>query len=246
MKLTFLGTSSCIPDLGDDTASLVINDAHIFDTGWNPVHNMCKYSIDPLAIRSVILTHFHQDHYIGLPQLLFRRGLNQARRPSKLIIAGPEGYILEVVRSALDFLQIERFQELKEDIELMPLKAGQTLQIEDLLVETHETEHISGVGQPEQSLAYKVTESTSGKTFVLTGDTSYYEPIVKFADRVQLLIHDSAHTSPQDAAKIARSANVERLLLIHYQKASASYILDEARRIFPNSFLAQGGEVVWL
>ena len=83
MNITFLGTSSCIPDIGSETASFVVNGIHLIDTGWYTALGMRQYGLDPLALESIILTHLHQDHYLGLAGLLFTIGLRGSKGPSR-------------------------------------------------------------------------------------------------------------------------------------------------------------------
>jgi len=87
---------------------LLINGKHLVDTGWCAALKMREYGFDPLALESIILTHFHQDHYLGLPQLLFFVGLR--KRPGLLLnIAGPSENLQRVVEAADAFLQVPRF-----------------------------------------------------------------------------------------------------------------------------------------
>jgi len=246
MEITFVGTSSCIPDIGSETASFVINGRHLVDTGWCAVLRMRRYGLDPLGLESIILTHLHQDHYIGLAQLLFYIGLKRhggaAVRP--LHIIGPGEHLAHVVNAALEFLQIPRFPELKVDYILVPLSPGHGFEFDDLRLETCAAQHVSGEGVPEPALAYRVTENTTGVSFTFTGDTSFHPPIAKFAKGSQLLIHDAAHTSARDAATIARMAGVKRLLLIHYSQSEADSLLAAARDTFPETYLASEGDTI--
>ena len=239
MKITFIGTSTCIPDVKHDVASFVINGKYLVDTGWNAVLKMREFGFNPLDLEAVIFTHFHQDHYIGLPQLLFYNAMKgRGTGVPPLRIIGPQGYLTRVVNAALDFLQVYRFPELKEDYTFMPLSPGQTFELGDLYFETCAAKHVSGCGVSEQALSYRVTERATGACFAFTGDTSFHPPIADFAKGLPLLIHDSAHTSARDAARIAMMAEVGRLFLIHYSQAKADQLLAEAKEVFPNSFLA--------
>lgn len=245
MKATFIGVSSCIPDVGMETASFVIDGRHLVDTGWSAVLRMREYGIDPLDIQSVILTHFHHDHYIGLPQLLFYRAL-RGGRAHPLRIVGPEEYLAHIVAATVDFLQVSRFPELKEEYVLLPLRPGQPFDLDDLHFETFATRHVSGKGAPEPALAYKVTTVSTGTSFVFTGDTSFHPPLADFVRGVRFLVHDAAHTSAHDAATIAARAGVARLYLIHYAQERAWQLLAEARKVFAATELAKEGETLEL
>jgi ribonuclease Z len=55
-EVLFLGTSSCTPDLGNDTASFLINKKYLFDTGWSVVSNLRLNGIDPIDIKYLLVS----------------------------------------------------------------------------------------------------------------------------------------------------------------------------------------------
>jgi len=243
MNITIIGDSTCIPDVGRESACLLIDGKHLVDTGWCAAQKMRQYGFDPLSLQSIILTHFHHDHYIGLPQLLFFIGLRKRRGPPLKII-GPDKHLEQVVNMAVAFLQTPRFPEIAVDYELVPLEAGDGFELPGLQFETTAAKHVSGKHVPEQALVYRATSKHTGASAVLTGDTSYHPPIAEFAKGVPLLIHDGAHTAAKDAAEIAKKAAVGRLVLIHYSQSRAARILAEAKAVFPNTELAREGNTL--
>ncbi len=248
LKIAIIGDSSCIPDLRREVACLLINGKHLVDTGWCAALRMREYGFDPLALESIIISHFHQDHYIGLPQLLFyisMRKFGRQKNPAPpLNIFGPSEHLQRVVEAADAFLQIPRFPELALDRKLVPLTAGDKFEVPDLRFETFAAHHLSGKNQLEQALVYKVTDKTSGACAVFTGDTHHHPPIAEFARGASLLVHDGAHTAPKDAAQIAQQAGVKKLVLIHFSQSRAAKILAEAKAVFPNTELAEEGRTL--
>jgi ribonuclease Z len=243
MKITVLGDSTCTPDIGHEAACMLINGKHLFDAGWCAVLKMRQYGFDPMALESLILSHFHQDHYLGLPQLLFYLGLHKRRgRPFQIL--GPREHLATVVKAAVDFLQISRFPELAFDYRLTPLAPGDQYELDDVQLESFAARHVSGANRLEPALVYKMTDKANGACAVLTGDTHYHPPIAKFAKDVPLLIHDGVHTPPKDAADIAQQAGVGRLVLIHYSQDRATRIRAEAQAVFPNTELAREGSTL--
>ncbi|MCX6901867.1 MAG: MBL fold metallo-hydrolase [Verrucomicrobia bacterium] len=243
LKITIIGDSSCIPDVKRETACFLINGKHLVDTGWCAALKMREHGFDPLALESIIITHFHQDHYIGLPQLLFYVGLRKRPGPP-LNIVGPSENLQRVVEAADAFLQVPRFPELAVNRKLVPLTAGDKFELADLHFDTFAARHTSGKDRVEQALVYKVTDKASGACAVFTGDTHPHPPIAGFAKGASLLIHDGAHTPPKDAAQIAQQAGVKKLVLIHYNQNRAAKILAEARSVFPNTELAEEGHTL--
>ncbi|MEM3184540.1 MAG: ribonuclease Z [Candidatus Hadarchaeales archaeon] len=93
-----------------------------------------------------------------------------------------------------------------------------------------------------------------GRKIVYTGDTIPSEKIVKLSKDADVLIHDctlgeefsekareGGHSTPLEAAEIARAANVRLLILFHIspRHEDPSPLLEQARRIFPNTIIAE-------
>jgi len=92
-----------------------------------------------------------------------------------------------------------------------------------------------------------------GRKVVYTGDTRYSEAVVKFARMADLLIHEASfdqsltdraqeegHSTAADAATAALQAQARLLALIHISPryhGREEVLLNEARRIFPNTIL---------
>ncbi|HHX40052.1 MAG TPA: MBL fold metallo-hydrolase [Armatimonadetes bacterium] len=245
MKITIIGQSTCIPDHEHEAACALIDGKHLVDTGWCSAQVMRAYGFDPLALESILLTHLHQDHYLGLPALLFYHGLRGQGDPSPLRIAGPREYLDPVVRAALDFLQVERFPEIAPNLTLLPLSPGDRFTLDDLTVETFAARHVSGHNRLEPALAYRFTNA-AGKSIVFSGDTHPHPPLAEFARGAEVLIHDGAHTPAHEAAAIARDAGVGRLLLTHYREEDGPGILREARELFTDTDLAEEGMTLLL
>lgn len=243
LKITIIGDSTCIPDARREVACFLINGRHLVDTGWCAALRLREQGFDPLALESIILTHFHQDHYIGLPQLLFYLGLRKRPGPP-LYIVGPSENLQRVVEAADAFLQIPRFPELAVNRKLVPLAAGGKFETPELRFDTFAANHVSGKNHTEQALVYRVTDKASGACAVFTGDTHHHPPIAEFAKGAALLIHDGSHTAPKDAARIALQAGVAKLVLIHYSRSRATKMLVEAKAVFPNTELAEEGTTI--
>lgn len=244
MKVLFVGTAPCTPEIGKEVASFVINNNILVDTGWCNVLKMREYGLDPMDIRYLILTHLHQDHYLGLPHLLFYlwscRTSGRAIHP--LTIIGPSRHVREIVETSKKFLQWERFPELVIDIDVVPIVPGETYKGDDFILETIATKHISGGKMTAEALAGKINYPATGNTMVFSGDTSFHPPLAEFARKTPLLIHDAAHSTPEEAAQIAKMAEAERLYLIHGREKEG--MLDNVRRIFPKTFMAREGLAV--
>ncbi|RAP53249.1 MAG: ribonuclease Z [Methanosphaera sp. rholeuAM270] len=103
---------------------------------------------------------------------------------------------------------------------------------------------------PEQVLG----PPREGVKLVYSGDTIPQEQMIYFARGVNVLIHEATfakeyqekaiengHTIAEDAAHIAKNANVEQLILTHLSNryTSSKTLEDEAKKIFQNTVYAE-------
>lgn len=252
--ITFLGTSAVTPGAGHDTASFVINRKYLVDTGWNAAIRMLSHGISPLDLECLFFTHFHQDHYISLPQVLFyrnQRGRDREHVPPLRII-GPEEELERIVSLTTQFIQIEKLKGGFVELELHPLSPGSSFETDAFLIETIKSIH------PVPGLVYRFTDKETSKVLAFTGDTAYHPPIIEMARDADLLIHEASHgpNRPKDttwghagspeAAEIAKEANAKRLALVHCPEAQQEAAVEAAKVIFPNTFWPEDGETVTL
>jgi ribonuclease Z len=96
----------------------------------------------------------------------------------------------------------------------------------------------------------------AGRKIVYTGDTKPFDAFAQFAKDADLVIHDctfddalferaatDGHSTPSQAAAQAKAANAKRLVLSHISARypDASSLLEQAKKVFPNTVLAEDG-----
>jgi ribonuclease Z len=94
----------------------------------------------------------------------------------------------------------------------------------------------------------------AGRKIVYTGDTRPFDTFGKFAEGADLVIHDctfddslvekaavDGHSTPTQAAEQAKAAGAKQLALTHISARypNAEMLLEQAKKIFPNSVLAE-------
>ena len=253
--IRFLGTATVVPEAGHDTASFLINDRYLVDTGWYAAIKMKAYGISPMDLEYVFITHCHHDHYIGLPQILFYLRMRQRERPDRppLKIVGPAADIEHVVELARQLLQPDRFPEAVPMPIVLPIKPGGSYEEDAFRVDTCTTQH------PVQGLCYRFQDKSTGVVFSFTGDTAYHPPIIEHVQGSDLLIHEASygpremgsdpawgHSGAPDAARIAVAAGVKELALIHCTEEQSHASLKAAQQIFPKTFFPEDGQIVTL
>ena len=119
------------------------------------------------------------------------------------------------------------------------LKAGESVKLRDGSIVR--PEQVMGPPRPGRKVAY-------------TGDTRPSKRIVELARGADVLIHDctladelaekaaeSAHSTPSEAAEVAKQADVKQLVLIHISPRyeEDTVLLEQAQKIFPNTVVAR-------
>ena len=103
------------------------------------------------------------------------------------------------------------------------------------------------------------TEPSKSVSYAFCSDTRYHESILPIIDNVDVLYHEATflhelkdmadytgHTTALEAARIARKANVGKLILGHFSNRyhDLNVFTDEAREVFANTFLPKALEAV--
>jgi ribonuclease Z len=246
-ELIVLGTAASVPDTEHDTFGLALRGpdwAVLIDCGGSPLHKLARVGVDMDIIRAVVLTHYHADHVYGLPMLV--QGLWLGGREAPLAVYGP-AETLDVARNLLEpFGLVERQDMFALEWHPVPPREGRrVLEVEGVGITAAPMIHLQVT-----TLALRFEDATTGRAIVYSADTEPCQALVRLATGADLLIHEATgdrpgHSSPAQAAEIARQAGVARLALIHYPVRGVNL---EAWRLAASGFpgpvvLAHDGDV---
>ncbi len=148
MRLTFLGTAGSWPTKERSASAIALDlerELILLDCGEGTQRQFFRSSASFMRVRRIFLTHFHGDHFLGLPGLVQSMSLNHREEP--LDIYGPTD-AEEMVGRALRM----GYFTLRFPITVHPLQPGDTVELEGYRVRTAEARH------PVPSLAYRVEE----------------------------------------------------------------------------------------
>jgi ribonuclease Z len=149
MRITFLGTAGSWPTKERSASAIVLDterEVILMDCGEGTQRQFFHSSASFMKVRRVFLTHFHGDHFLGLPGLIQSMCLNNRTEP--LDIYGPPDAGEMVGR----VLQLGYFT-LRFPVEVHPLAPGATVELEGYQVRTAHADH------PVPALAYRVDEA---------------------------------------------------------------------------------------
>ena len=98
MRVTFTGVGEAFDDLLPNTSILVESGSSsiLLDCGFSVACRFWSQAENPLALDAVYVSHFHADHYFGIPALIVRS--IEEGRSKRLTIMGPSGIESRITR----------------------------------------------------------------------------------------------------------------------------------------------------
>ena len=241
LKIIVLGASGPYPGSNDLPSVLVAygKNAILLDAGEGVQHRMKKCGYSVARVKTVMISHLHGDHVLGLLPLLQSRSLGGCR--DKLHVIGPPG-IREFIEDNMHLLKFEPVYDIVID---ETLKHEFTIN-RDVHVQVFPVEHVV------PTVAYAIHVSNIRLVYIT--DTRPLNEFPEAAVEPDVLIHDSTfaydmrdkareygHSTSVDAARVAASLRAKLLLLYHISPRYRNRIqlLFEARRFFENTYVAE-------
>src|SRR5881296_881815 len=94
LDLVFLGTSGSMPTARRAPAALLLRrggERLLFDCAEGTQRQLLRSSVGLIDVPDVFVTHFHADHYLGLPGMLKSFALRGRELP--MTVYGPRGLL---------------------------------------------------------------------------------------------------------------------------------------------------------
>jgi ribonuclease BN (tRNA processing enzyme) len=221
MQVIFAGVGEAFDENYGNTALLVTSGSGkrkkqlLLDCGFTAAHAFWKASQNPVALDAVWVSHFHGDHFFGLPLLLLR--FWEQGRTKPLTIVGQTG-IEEKVISAMD-LAYPRFRpKMRFSVEFEAVSPGKDLDLLDFQWSFAENGHSS------PCLALRLDH---GKNSIFySGDGSPTDQTLVLAERCDLIVHEAyglekeqlGHGTMNLCIEFARKAQAKALALVHMNR----------------------------
>lgn len=219
MDLQFLGSGDAFGSGGRFNTCFHVRDqrgAFLIDCGASSTIAIRKFGIDPNAIRAILITHLHGDHFGGLPFFILDAQL-VSHRTEPLTIAGPRGLRDRLTTAMEAFYPGSTKVERRFTVDIRELEPRFSHDVEGVEVTPYIVKHPCGA--PPFALRLKV----DGKTLCYSGDTEWVEGLREAGTGVDLLIAETYFFDKQvkfhlDYATLARhlpELGAKRVVLTH-------------------------------
>jgi ribonuclease Z len=136
LSVVFLGTGGSVPSARRATACVLIRAGGrriLIDAGEGAQRQMIL-STGLVHVDEIYLTHFHADHYLGLPGLVKTYDLLERRQPLRVVGPAGLGGLFDALRRI--------FGKLRYEVELVELGPGEAIEHDGFEMRSFAVEHL--------------------------------------------------------------------------------------------------------
>lgn len=156
----------------------------LIDCGATALPAMKQLGIIRNDIELILITHFHGDHFAGLPFFLLDAQFSRRTRP--LVIAGPEGIATRLTQVMEALFENSSRTQQKFELSVVALAPERTVSFGGVDVTPFPVVHGASGGP---FLAYRI--ATEGRVIAYTADTEWTETLVPLGRDADLLIAEA-------------------------------------------------------
>jgi len=184
LELSFLGSGNAFAAGGRYWSSFLLNGRYLFEAPPTLLPHLKRLGVPPADIRAVFISHFHGDHFLGLP-FLFLEYLHLTPRREDLYIVGPPG-----VEEMIEGVAEAAFPNLSHadagyHRRYLEVESGRQQTVDALCFQAFPMKH---AGEKLASFGYRLR--LADKVLAYTGDTELCDELFALAAGADVLVLD--------------------------------------------------------
>jgi ribonuclease BN (tRNA processing enzyme) len=187
VQLQFVGCGDALGSGGRFNTCFHVTGEHVnflIDCGASSLPALKRLGIARENIDLVLITHFHGDHFAGLPFLLLDAQFTRRTRP--LVIAGPEGIEMRLTQVMEALFEHSSKTRQRFDLTVVALKPEQKRTFGAVNVTPFSVVHGESGGP---FLAYRI--EAEGRIVTYSADTEWTETLIPAARNADLFIAEA-------------------------------------------------------
>lgn len=234
MKVTFLGVGEAFDETLSNTSIWIQAEdggkrsSVLLDCGFTSPPPFWQNCPDPDDLDALWISHFHGDHYFGVPALLTRFWETGRKKP--LLILG-QNRVDDAVLEALALAYPSVRGKIAFDLQFVAVEPGQVVEAAGLTWRTALN------GHSQRDLAVRI--ESNGKSVFYSGDGLSTHDTLALALGCDLIIHEAfrldlempAHGNILKCIDFACEANARSLALVHVQRDERRERRDEILKV---------------
>src|SRR5580698_6962132 len=187
MQLRFIGCGDALGSGGRSNTCFHVTGANanlLIDCGASSLPALKRLNIARNDIDLILITHFHGDHFGGLPFLLLDAQFGRRSRP--LVIAGPEGIEMRLTQVMEALFEHSSRTKPKFDLSVVALKPEKARSFGAVTVTPYPVVHGESGGP---FLGYRI--EAEGRVIAYSADTEWTETLIPLAREADLFIAEA-------------------------------------------------------
>lgn len=187
MQLRFVGCGDALGSGGRLNTCFHVTGSRVnflIDCGASSLPGLKRLGIARDGIDLVLITHFHGDHFGGLPFLLLDAQFTRRTRP--LVIAGPEGIEAKLANLMEAMFEHSSRTTPRFELSVVPLAPGETRTFGAVAVTPYPVVHGESGGP---FLAYRI--EAEGRVIAYSADTEWTDALIPAARDADLFVAEA-------------------------------------------------------
>lgn len=217
MRVTFIGVGAAFDEHQPNTSILIesAEQSLLADCGFTAASAFWRHAEKPLSLDAIYLTHFHGDHYFGVPHLLLR--MYEEGRTTPLTILGQPG-VEERITALMEMAYRNLLTKLQFELHFMECQPGVKVGLGDMQLMFAWNDH------PMDCLSLRV--QAGGKSIFYSGDGRPTDETRNLACGCDLVVHESyslepdtpGHGTLNSSIVFARESSSKAVALVHIDR----------------------------
>jgi ribonuclease BN (tRNA processing enzyme) len=219
MQLRFIGCGDALGSGGRANTCFHVTGGNVnflIDCGASSLPALKRLDVVRDSIDLVLITHFHGDHFAGLPFFLLDAQFTRRTRP--LVIAGPQGIETRLAQVMEAMFEHSSKTKQRFDLSVVALNPEESRSFGAVKVTPYPVVHGESGGP---FLAYRI--EAEGRTIAYSADTEWTETLIPAAREADLFIAEAYyydrivknHLSLKTLEAHLSEINARRLILTH-------------------------------
>ncbi|HWV97517.1 MAG TPA: MBL fold metallo-hydrolase [Xanthobacteraceae bacterium] len=244
MRLQFIGCGDALGSGGRFNTCFHVSGEKanfLIDCGASSLIALKAFGVPREPIDLILITHFHGDHFAGLPFLLLDAQFSQRARP--LVIAGPQGIAARLQQTMEALFEQSSRTPQKFDLSVVALEPGQTYRFGAVGVTPFAVEHGRSGGP---FLGYRI--AADDRVIAYSADTEWTETLVPLGQNADLFICEAYYYERAVKNHLSLSTLEAQLDRIRPKRLVLTHMSDDmlSRRGRINHTMAEDGMIVEL
>lgn len=219
-RLTVVGSGDAFSSGGRLQAAFHLQAARepaiLVDCGATVLVGLSRAGLDANRIASIVISHLHGDHYVGIVFFLLHASY-VSRRTEPLVIAGPPGTEARLAAAMQALYPGMSASPRSFSLSHVTIEPGIAIELPGFSVAGYEVEHPSGAS------AYALRLAGAGRIFAYSGDTQWTDVLLAAEAGADLCLMECSsyatdvayHLSWRRLAQELPRLTARRILLTH-------------------------------